>query len=403
MMSTGLQLVMLAVGANALAGCGESRQSRAVVRDSAGVVIVENAQPDSAAVTWWQISAAPDLDIGAVEGSESETLFRVTDTKRLSDGRVVVANSGAAQVRYYDSDGKLDTIAGKSGGGPGEFQRITQLIVLPGDSVVVQDPPARRMTLLDARGRFVRNFGVDGVLATILGPAPAGGWIGTLRYRGEPSMTGGNVRQDLLYALVTSDGNAVTDTIGRFAGNERHIRITQSGGQISSINIFAPPFARSTTVRLQGDALIVGTQDAPELRVYGIDGGLRRIIRTGAGQTPITKDHIDRFIERGVAGLPEDQANSVRQNMATLPSPDFLPSYGTFLIDRSGNLWLQDYPGLQDAQRWSIFDPEGSLLARIALPDRFTPYDIGADWIAGKELDELDVEHARVYWLTRSR
>ncbi len=400
---TGHCRVTLIVLASILVGCGETNGSRSVVRDSAGIQIVENVQPDSADASWWQLSPTPEVDIGSVEGSEAETLFRVTDTKRLEDGRVVVANSGTSQVRYYGVDGKLVASAGTSGEGPGEFQRITQLILMPGDSIVVLDPGARRLTLLDAQGQFVRNFGGHSLLATLLGPGPTGGWIGSLTNQVRASSAaGGRIRPDVVYALVSADGDAVVDTIGRFAGNERHIRIAQSGGQISSIEVITPPFARTTTVRLHAAALIVGTQDAPELRVYGLDGGLRRIIRTGAALTALTQDHIQRFIERRVAGLPEAQAVALRENLTPLATGDFLPPYGTFLLDRSGRVWLQDFPGLQDAQRWSIFDLEGTLVARVALPDKFTPYDIGADWIAGRELDELDVEHVRVYRVVRA-
>jgi hypothetical protein len=45
---------------------------------------------------------------------------------------------------------------------------------------------------------------------------------------------------------------------------------------------------------------------------------------------------------------------------------------------------------------------EGALVARTALPLEFTPYDIGEDWILGRELDELDVEHVRLYGIRKT-
>ena len=275
--------------------------------------------------------------------------------------------------------------------------------MIAGDSVVIFDPSARRLTVLDAGGKFVRNVPLNGVLNSLAGPGPAGGWIGALptQMRGDPP-TSGTMRGDVAYGLVSPDGSTVTDTIARFPGNERHVRITQSGGQITSVEIMAAPFDRSSTVRLRGDALIVGTQDAPELRVYSLDGTLRRIIRTATALTPITQEHIDRVIARQVAGQPEDRAKQIRQSMTDLNTVKFLPPYGTFLIDRSGNIWLQDHPALQDTQRWTVFDGDGALIARVAIPDKFTPYDIGADWIAGRELDDLEVEHARVYRIVKT-
>jgi hypothetical protein len=180
------------------------------------------------------------------------------------------------------------------------------------------------------------------------------------------------------------------------------LRVTESRGEISSIGIMTPPFAKATSFVAAGNDLVVGTQDAAEVRVYDSNGALLRIVRTGTPTQRVTPELLEAYVTRQVARLPPERQQSARENQMAIVTAKEVPPYGTLALDRSGNLWLQDYPGLMDDQRWTILDPDGALIARIALPSRFTPYDIGEHWILGRELDDLDVEHVRLYGIRRS-
>ena len=84
-------------------GCGgmgdASTQPRSVVRDSAGVTIVENGRPAPDSRLGWQVSATPTVSIGVSEGDPNYELFGVTGATRLSDGRTVVANGGSNELK----------------------------------------------------------------------------------------------------------------------------------------------------------------------------------------------------------------------------------------------------------------------------------------------------------------
>ena len=386
-----------------LGACGgDDPRARAVLRDSAGIRIAENEAPDSARVTWWRLDPVPQFDVGKLEGAESETLFQVIGAVRLSDGRVAIANAGTSEVRYYAQGGQHLVSAGRRGEGPGEFQRITKLILLPGDSLAVMDPPARRLGVLDPSGAFAREVLTSGDIGlNVIGRTSDGSWIASTSVRmvGQPFQQG-YARPDLFYVAMPG-GGGVLDTLGRFPGAERYIEIDAPGGRITAINIGTPPFARSTTVIAHQNQLYVATQDAAEIVVYGSDGSLRRIVRTGVPLQPVTAEMIEQLLDRQLEGLDAERRGAARAAQASTAGK-FVPPYGSIAVDRSGNLWVQDFPGLEDAQRWTVYDGDGSVQARIALPSRFTPYDIGDDWILGRELDELDVEHVRLYGIQRS-
>lgn len=391
---------VLTAAAIALSGCGgESDPPRTAVHDSAGVRIVENARPDSAHLPAWSVAPTPLLDIGRLDGDEAETLFRVVGAVRLSDDRVAVANSGTSEVRYYGADGRHLVSSGGKGGGPGEFERISALVRLGADSLAVVDPFSRRVSLLDPNGAFVREvtFDATGSPLRVVGRRPDGAWIASQSdIVSSADIKAGPFRPDLVFVAVRP-GGAPVDTLGRFTGPERFIHVGTTSGRITSVEITAPPFARTTTVLPGGDELFVCTQEAAQVDVYGPDGALRRIIRTGVPLRPVTDQMVEEYLDRRYADLPPERAKEARQRAGDLPVADFVPPYGKVALDRSGDLWIQDYPTLPHENRWTAYAADGAPLGRIDLPPDFTPHDIGADWILGRELDELEVEHVRLY------
>jgi hypothetical protein len=164
-----------------------------------------------------------------------------------------------------------------------------------------------------------------------------------------------------------------------------------------------PPFAKQTHYAVAGDNVYVGTQDAPEIRVHGFDGALRRIIRTGRAMEAVTEQHLQAMFERRLEGMPEERrAEAIAAGRGNLPHGTHVPPHDRLVTDRDGNLWVADYNNAIDpAGHWTVYGSDGGVIARIALPERFIPYDIGSDWIMGRELDELDVEHVRSYRIVR--
>jgi hypothetical protein len=206
----------------------------------------------------------------------------------------------------------------------------------------------------------------------------------------------------VLYVTLAPDGGAIADTLATAPGAERVVNVSESGGIISSVSIVTPPFARATIAVPSGNELIVGTQNAPELLFYNRQGSLRRIVRMGTPEIRVTPELVEEYMTRRMSRVAEDRREATRTALMGVLSAQVVPPYGAIVVDRSGSFWVQHYPDLADLQRWSIYDDGGAFVARITLPARFTPYDIGDDWILGGEPDELDVEHMRMYALRRS-
>ena len=400
-----ITMLLLAVAAPCLAGCGSSSATvKVVARDSAGVAIVENPALASAALAEWALDSTPVIDIGALEGGEGETLFRVAGALRLGDGRLVVANGGTSQLFYYRPDGTLERTVGRKGGGPGEFQMMAGLVRLAGDSVLVMDLQARRADVIDPSGAFVRDFTPGGVntFASVMGRLSDGRWIGTGGFiLGPDEIKDGLQRSDMAFVAFAPDG-APDDTIAVVPGSERYLKLQRSGNRFMAM-LRPRPFGRSTQSAVSGDALWVGTQDEPEVRQYAADGRLTRIVRTGGELKPVTDEQVAAFVDEQVASLAPDQERSAREDYADMSMPKTMPPYASMMVDADGNLWLEDTDDyMTPAGGWTVYDSDGRAIARIRLPEHLRVYDIGQDYVLGRESDDLDVEHVRMYRLRRT-
>ena len=132
--------------------------SHSEVRDSAGIWIVENAEPPEASRLGWTVGPEPTVSIGVLDGEEPYMLYRAYDAAMLADGRIVVANTGTQELRVFDQSGThLATWAG-AGEGPGEFTDLSQIEPWPGDSIIAWTGPQFGFSVFAPDGRHGRDF-----------------------------------------------------------------------------------------------------------------------------------------------------------------------------------------------------------------------------------------------------
>jgi hypothetical protein len=393
-----------------VAGCqgdAAGRDALTVVRDSAGIVIVENASPDdSASNVWWRVEG-PELSIGGIDAEEPYALYRVTDALRLNDGRIVVTSSGSSDIRYFDAAGTHLHTSGRAGGGPGEYQRPNMLLRGSADSLLVVDASTRRVSILDPAGEFVRVYdaGETSSVSRIVGQFGDGSLLAApIAVLEDPGASKNDEITRPPFTLVRVATGTGPDTLGQFPGAENVINVQSSGGQVVSISIMRPAFAKAPTFAVRGSEFWVGGQDGDEILVHDTTGALVRMIRTGRAPEPVTEAHLDAAWEARLDAMPEEmraQQRAAGRN-TSMPHGEFVPAYGEIGIDTDGNLWVADFDDPTDPPgRWTIYDAQGRVLARIVLPATFDPYDAGEDWVLGRELDEFDVEHVRLYRIVK--
>lgn len=388
-----------------LTACGDENQHslQPVRRDSAGVLIVVNASHRWPEGRGWRLSDDPTVDIGALDGDPDYQLFRVAGALSLSDGRLVVANSGTAELRFYDQSGSYLSSAGRKGGGPGEFGDLSWIGASAEDSIWAYDWPNRRMSVFDAQGRYTRAF-----VLHELGHAPPGHihpamladgalLIGAQRFFGAGAFTTG-VYHDSIFHLVFDGEGALIDTVGRHSGAE--IFIAALG---EHTDLMPLPFGRSVSTAAWRDGFFFGDGASYEIAHYSCTGDLLRLIKKTHTATQLTPADIQHYIEARLETVESaDERRFMERLFDRVPFPQTMPAYRDLQVDALGNLWVREYQQTTHGKpRWTVFGRDGEMLGVVETPARFTIYQIGPDFVLGRWTDELDIEHVRSYSLIK--
>jgi hypothetical protein len=374
------------------------------VRDSAGIRIAESTAPQWKEGAGWMLSAEPTLDIGVVDGAPEYQLSQVRDALRLASGQIAVANAGSQEIRFFDESGKYLRSVGGEGGGPGEFQMLSWIRALPGDTLVVYDPRLLRLTTFDPQGTFVGSTNLELKAEKGHHLSPAGQFAdGTLFVQLGQVFSPGEVKsgvvRDPVSYLRYSTAGALLNPVAHLRGSEAFVESDEKSLAVSGLI-----FGRSPEYAVAGNRVFAADNDTYEIGVYGMDGKLVELIRWRAEPHPVTRADFDAMIRKGTESMDNP---SLRQRFTAMfekmPVPSTLPAFSNLEVDSEGNLWVQEYPApAAEGTEWTVFDAEGRMLGAVSMPDRFRPMRIGGDSVLGVWKDELDVEHVRMYRLEKA-
>lgn len=386
----------------AACGGGADDARTFAVRDSAGVRIAESAAPAWAAGEAWRMGTEPSLDLGVADGDPAQQFDRVVAALRLGDGRIAVADAGAGTVRWFDASGRHLASAGRKGGGPGEF-RVMEWVGAAGDSVLVWDPLAKRLTV----------YGPDGRLARSVTPAPLRpgaevvGRMGTGTLVATPGlrpMGAAGLRRDSVSWLALAPDGSRARPLARHPGAEL-FTYPYSEGIVTGMSV---AFGYGLHFAGAPRGYYVGDDARYEVVLYGPDGSPLRRVRRAHTPVPVTDAELDAELggDEEIRGMPPGMAEAMRHGTRALrqamPGDRVFPAFQALRVDADGNLWVEAYRRPADEQpRWSVFDGDGRWLGVVETRPGFDVQQVGRDWILGVERDEMDVPHVRMYPLQK--
>lgn len=389
------------------------------IRDSAGIRIIENRRPADGSRLGWRIGPEPALTIGSVGGNEAFQLHRVDDAFKLADGRLVVANGGSHQLLVFDEAGDYLAAWGQKGEGPGDFGgewggdafgfRLFWAEPWPGDSIAV------------CHGTFslgldlFSTFDSDGKHGRIVNLAPDGSRTrcrevlpdGSILASREPKWSGypptGMQRNEMEFFLLGGDGVRRAE-LGSHPGAEEFYYLDETVFPPFSFWMLDPPFQQTVVWGAWEGLAIVTPSDRYEIRAYGPDGTLQRIVRRDHAVRLPTATDLESY---RTGELESIRGSEYREMMtpvlAALEVPPSFPAFSAIEVDALGYLWVREYnlPG-DDRALWTVFDSGGIVQGFVETPPDLEIYEIGEDYILGKVYGELRVEYVQVWGLVRS-
>jgi hypothetical protein len=384
-------------------GCESGpRGGGTVVRDSAGVRVVESTAATEFQGGNWTITTVPARDLGVVEGASPFVFQYVVGATRLDDGRVIVADAGFGELRCFGPDGDHEWTVGGLGEGPGEFRVLDWVRPFGPDSLVAYDRSLRRLTVFDRNGAVGRTVNVrpahSALRPTVMGVLADG----SLVVRAAPSVTpntvspGVNQWEELV--LRYTQGGQLVDTIAKVLGSE-YLALVVEGRR----NLLSRPFGRHSVIAVSFNRVYVAYTGDYTIAEYDFAGTLTRLVRLVAPDRPVTDAHRERYAQEWLTEIATDnERNRIRRLLEVAPFPDALPAFSSILIDADGYLWVEDSRVPAEVRIiYSVFDVDRGLMARVEIPEGLRVYEVGRDYVLGRWQDSLDVAHVRLHELTR--
>ena len=387
-----VRIILAAAPAAAVAACGTAQPSEAVVvRDSAGVRIVENFRPEWPEGQGWKIESQPAFIL--------EEALEVTGVALLGDGTVAVLDAMGHRLHLYDAGGELRASVGQDGSGPGELRSPRGISRYRSDSMAVFDRTLGRISVFASSGAFVRSVPVrfTGSRMEFVGALADGSFV--LWSAGfQPDQ--GTWREPATFFRLDSIGEAM-DTLFVVPGEEFY------GSRFRGRPIYGPlPFGRRTVSAAQGGAEVLNTGEDCALAVRDPDGRKVMEVYRRCGRRVVSRAAVEAFEATRLAGLEYEPARELVAAVYAakkVPYPNVGGPIDRILIDDTGHIWAEDYVLPIDTVRsWSVFRSDGRLLGTVVMPGNLEIEQIGADRVVGVTRNSAGVARVQVHPLVRA-
>jgi len=392
--------------------CAPETQSAAQwdgsVRDSAGIEIVENfGQPLWEPGEEWRL--VPDVRIGMREGPPEYQFGQIGGFTVLSDGRIVVNDRMAADVRFFSPEGEHLYSVGTRGNGPREFgQGYLRPLRTYGDTLLIADYPNQQAHRLAPDGTWLASFSYR----------PEGSWrvwgwdvtpSGLIVNGFTPLLRPDTPLADTMNVIVVRNlDGTLGDTVGR-------VPISQSlrfAGDTPVRRYYAgtPDF----DLRWDG-GLVTGRSDRYELTWTYAGGEVERIVRLHREPLPFTAAEQATLMESWDAFFRDRNmpADRIRQIKSTVHFEDNYPYYRGFMAGPQGTLWLRRVRPIRDltaeeieslrfdvrllpAPGFDVFDGRGRYLGIVETQSEMSVAVLVDDRMVGIVTDEFDVQYLQV-------
>lgn len=295
--------------------------------------------------------------------SETDAFYfgSVSDLDVTSDGRMVVADRQANNIKVLRPDGSLVDTLGRSGEGPGEFQMLSVVRVVQGDSLFAYDFQRSRLTVYAPASpyevaRMVSFPREQGFASTVylLGDTFVGRFGG-----GAIDPEDGLITPDPSAVRRMEDDGTPSDTL--LLVEPRRAVLDMSNGGIAGLE--AVPFDRRG-VLAQGsdDRLYYGSTDSLHIEAFASDGSSEVVASIPVDPVPVTAAARDSALSDVDKGL----LSSVESAM-----PETKPSFTDLVVASDGRLWVQrpqETPG-REMVTWWVLDPENQTIRIARLPE----------------------------------
>lgn len=353
----------------------------------------------------WSIAGKPRLLLGNEDAAETQ--FTAPSVRILPQGDLAVADLGSNEIRHFRADGSFVRSLSRRGTGPGEIEGPF-ILERQGDTLVaIQGVPGPTLIHLFTVGqgflgrRPLRAAGAP--RPTPIGRTSDGNTVamlGAVRiFKETPSV--GSIFRDTQTIVLIPD-----------AGGQARVLGTFPAATLMSYSLPTPPsrvlvgalsIGPAMVIGVSADRVWIGDSGAGTISVFDGSGRLVQSVRYPARRRSFAEAALQQAREEAMRSASTERERA-RIAMTYDPSvrPRSAPFFSRFVGGPAGEMWIIGFE--ENPAKGAValaLDKSGRPIARVDLPARFTPHDVGEKWIAGVSLSEDGTERIAVFDLKR--
>jgi hypothetical protein len=338
--------------------CSKKPESEASVEMVDGVEFVHNSEtplyPEKS------VTFKEDLSIEFQDEEGNIIIYRPGRYTVDDEEDIFVSDYQDNVIKVFDAQGQVKRTLGREGNGPGEFQNIGRLYLLPEDRLIVLDWEINRISLLDTEGNFISSHNYQNYSYDI--------------YFADPSFY---VREEIVFGKVIEAGVLerflyikAYDYSGKelFSfGKFTHYHSQEIDEEGRRFTISPKPFDVHSI--LAGDQknmrLFHCLNDFYLIEVYDRDGKLFRKIDRPYQELLTTEEDKEKYLA--------DFSGSSEKDLALIEKNVVMPRVKTItdrmIVDDEGNLWVETNEGREEEgvvfTAYDVFNEDGYYTYRV--------------------------------------
>lgn len=186
-----------------------------------------------------------------------------------------------------------------------------------------------------------------------------------------------DLKAEQTWWAVSTDGQLVpmADTLAVYP--RRMLSFRESG--LPAV-LLGSPFDQQGLAAMGPDGPVIEGDPHFELRQFDPEGRLIAIFRVDGPVRDQSEDALDRYLQGS------SDSDRMRRVYTLMGLPDVLPAFQALQVDPLGWYWAELFrPGEAGASEWLVFDREGRARGIVELPRELEVYQIGEDYILGRQ------------------
>ena len=334
---------------------------------------------------WENPRLVEEMRFGTLNGPDEYVFGSVSYVAAGLDGSIFVADGQGPRLRLYNSGGEFVRNVGRAGGGPGEYQGILGMGIMPDGQLALYDMLSQRISFFDAKGEFDRSIRVNS----------GGSWINP-GFRVE---TNGDLLVVAIRYETRTDAQGRTLIVeGAEPPRQLYLRVSPTGDLLDSLVVPTQRGPRESSFTMVADEgylspftnnLVHAISPMGNLwSGYPREYSITLLDRAADPVSRLLRDYEPVRLRREEKAIWQLRADLITRGIsAGVQIPDTKPAFRGIEVDEDGRLWVNRYVEAEerppDPSRpedfppeiiWSepptfdVFEPSGRFLGSVTTP-----------------------------------